>query len=152
MDRLTESSQPENVAHFYGFTWWMKAIYLAAAAITVISAILLIAHGSGPGSAERIWHWIEAFACALSGVYFAVSAFCSSVLMDDYSVNVRGVFFTSSLPRQSIQWCSRASTQWIPCTILYLDAPETKKLTVVHCYRFDDEWERWIASLKRLPS
>lgn len=152
MDRLTESPQPENRAHFYGFAGWMKATYLAAAAITVTVAILLIAHSGFAARAEQVWRWIEALALAVSGVYFAASAFCSSVLIDDYSVNVRGVFFTSSLPRKSIQWYSRGQTQWLPCTILYPDAPETKRLIIVHCYRFDDEWARWIRSLKQLPS
>ena len=152
MDRLTGSPQPENRAHFYGFTWWMKAIYLAASTITIITAVLLVGRATDAVLAERIWRWVEALALALSGAYFAASAFCSCVLMDDYSVNVRGVFFTSSLPRRSIRWYSRTRVQWIPCTIFYPDAPETKKLVVVHCYQFDEEWASWIASLKLLPS
>jgi hypothetical protein len=152
MDRLNENPEAENQGHFYGFTWWMKSIYLSAAALTLVAALLLAEHASDLTTGERIWRWVEVFALAATGLYFAASAFWSCVLIDDYSVNVRGLFFTSSLPRKSIQWYSLAQAQWIPCTILYPDAPETKKLIVVHCYRFDDEWEQWIAGLKRLPS
>ena len=152
MDRLTESPQSENVAHAYGFTWWMRAIYLTAAAFTLLTAVFLITHAASTGLEERIWHWLESAALALSGIYFAASAFCSCVLIDDYSVNVRGVFVTSSLFRHTIHWYSSGKTQWMPCTILYPDEPETKKLIIVHCFRFDEEWRRWIASLNRLPS
>ncbi len=152
MDGLTESPQQENVAHAYGFTWWMKTIYLTAAALTILAAVYIIAHATTAGAPEKIWSWIEAAALALSGIYFAASAFVSCVLFDDYSVNVRGVFITSSLLRHTIHWYSAAKTQWIPCTILYPDEPETKKLMIVHCFDFDEEWHRWIASLNRLPS
>ncbi len=152
MDRLAETPQSENVAHAYGFTWWMKAAYLAVAASTICAAIILVARSSQAGLEAEIWHWIEAAALALSGIYFAASAFCSCVFFDNYSVNVRGVFFTSSLLRHTIHWYSSAKTQWMPCTILYPDEPETKKLVIVHCFNFDEEWDRWIATLNRLPS
>jgi hypothetical protein len=152
MDRLTETPQSENVAHAYGFTWWMKAAYLAVATPMILSAVYLIARTSGPGLEVRIWHWAEAAALALSGIYFAASAFTSCVFFDNYSVNVRGVFVTSSLLRHTIHWYSPAVTRWLPCTILYPDEPETNKLVIVHCFNFDEEWNRWIASLNRLPS
>lgn len=151
MDRLTESSQTENVAHAYGFTWWMKALYLSAAALTLAASIFLIARTTAPGMGERVWHWIEGAALALSGLYFAACAFCSCVLIDNYSVNVRGVFVTSSLPRHSVHWYSVSSVHWMKCTILYPDEPETTKLIVVHCFNFDEQWHRWIATLNRLP-
>lgn len=152
MDRVGEGERVENAAHAYGFTWWMKAIYLTVAGLTIFAAVFLLTHMKGEGTEEKVWHWIEAAALALSGVYFAAGSFCSCVLIDDYSVNVRGVFVTSSLPRQTIHWFSLATTQGMGCTILYPDAPETKKLIVMHCYGFDEEWHRWVASLKRLPS
>jgi len=152
MDPLIGSQKTENVAHSYGFTWWMKAVYLLAAGLTVCAALFLAARSTGANPEEKIWHWIEAAALALSGIYFAAAAFCSCVFFDNYSVNVRGVFVTSSLPRHTIHWFSYAKNQWMNCTILYPDAPETKKLIIVHCFSFDEDWHRWIASLKQLPS
>lgn len=151
-DGLAESAQQENVAHAYGFTWWMKAIYLIAAALTILAAVYIVVHATTAARPEKLWRWIEAVTLALSGIYFAASAFVSCVLFDDYSVNVRGVFVTSSLLRHTIHWYSAVKTQWIPRTILYPDEPETKKLIVVHCFDFDEVWHRWIASLNRLPS
>jgi len=151
MDRLSESPQPGNGARSYGLTWWMKAIYLVAAGLMIFAAVFMAAHTASVGGEERAWRWVEAAALGLSGIYFAASAFCSSVLIDDYSVNVRGVFFTSSLPRPAIHWFSVTRSQGMARTVLYPDAPETKKLIIAHCFAFDEEWHRWIASLKRLP-
>jgi hypothetical protein len=152
MDRLTAHSEPESHARSYGFTWWMEAIYLLTAAVMLFAAFFLVVRIRDASFSAQIWHWIEAAALGLSGLYFAFSAFISCILIDDYSVNVRGLFFVSSLPRQSIQWYSTGRSQWIARTILYADAPEAKKLIIVHCYRFDREWDIWIDSLKRLPS
>jgi hypothetical protein len=130
----------------------MRAMYLLVAGVCLLAAFYLAARGRLPSTAETIWHWVEALALSLSAVYFAASAFYSCILIDNYSVIVRGLFLSSSLPRDSIHWCSLGQSQWMACTIFYTDEPEAKKLIVVHCYRFDEEWARWIASLKRLPS
>jgi hypothetical protein len=149
---VTESPQPENAGRSYSFTWWMRAMYLLVSAVCLPAAFFLVTRTGNAGTAEAVWHWIEAVALTLSVIYFAASAFCSCVLFDDDSVLVRGLFIASCLPRRSVHWCSPGHSQWMACTILYTDAPEAKKLIIVHCYRFDDEWARWIASLKRLPS
>jgi hypothetical protein len=152
MDRVTAEPAPENDARCYRFTWWMRAIYLLVAAVCLLAATYLIARVSNTGAAEAVLHWIEAVALALSAVYFAAGAFISCVLFDEDSVLVRGVFIASSLPKTAIHWCSPGKSQWLARTVLYTDEPETKKLIIVHCYRFDEEWARWIAGLKRLPS
>jgi hypothetical protein len=156
MDHLTAGlagdPEPANVAHAYGLAWWMKTLYLTAAALMLLAAVFLIARPTAIGLEERIWHWIEAAALSLSGIYFAASAFCSCVLIDNYSVNVRGLFLTSSLPRHTIHWFALKKGQWVDCTILYPDAPETKKLIIANCFAFDEEWRQWIASLNQLPS
>ena len=152
MDRVTEDPPPESTARSYSFTWWMQAIYLILATITFSAAVFLVTRTGTASPAERSWHWVEAIALSLTGIYFAASAFISCILFDEYSVIVRGLFLSSSLPRGSIQWFSLAKSRWMTCTVLYSDESEMKKLIIVHCYRFDDEWLRWIASIKRLPS
>ena len=94
-------------------------------------------------------YWAIGVGFFLGAAYFAISAAYSTVVLDQESVTVRGVFFTQSIRRHSVSsyLIDPGGRNQATSIRLISNLPGESNLDVPKLYAFDDAWHKWISSL-----
>ena len=88
---------------------------------------------------------------ALFAVFMISRPLLESVIVDQYSVTVKGIFRENSVQRSSITAIETVSIGKGPLLMLWTNVDQKKGLAIaVNLFAFDEEWDEWLSSYRDL--
>jgi hypothetical protein len=136
MDRSSFASSEKKVYRFNRLYRWyhfiMGAVFLGAAVAS--HHFLIVSMGA-----------------ALFSAFMISRPLVTGVIVDQYSVTVKGMFSAHSLQRSSITAIETVSTGKGPLLILLGNNDEKESLSIgVNLFAFDQAWDEWLSTYRDL--
>ncbi len=133
----------------YRYSLGSQVSYLVRGAIFVAIGCILLTRDYDNERGGPLLYWAIGVGFFLGAAYFAISAAYSTVVLDQESVTVRGVFFTQSIRRHSVSsyLIDPGGRNQATSIRLISNLPGESNLDVPKLYAFDDAWKQWISSL-----
>jgi hypothetical protein len=133
----------------YRYSLGSQVSYLMRGAIFVAFGCILLTGDYDNARGGPLLYWAIGVGCFLGAAYFAISAAYSTVVFDQESVTVRGVFFTQSIRRRSVSsyLIDPGGRNQAASIRLISNSSSESNLDVPKLFAFDDAWKQWISSL-----
>jgi hypothetical protein len=136
MDRSSFASSERKV---YRFNWFYQWYHFIMGAVFI-------------GAAVAFHHFlILSIGAALFSGFMISRPLVTVVIVDQYSVTLKGMFSEHSLQRSSITAVETVSTGKGPLLILRGNIDEKESLTIgVNLFAFDQAWDDWLSTYRDL--